>query len=101
VLGEYLEKLYEYPLVLGPAFDGGYYLIGYQKWQNSAALFENVTWSSPDVFFQTICNARESGVDYYVGKQYQDIDTVEDMRELCGHDSLTGLLSHLCALLRD
>ena len=75
VLREYLEKLHEYPLVLGPAFNGVYYLIGYQKWQNSAALLENVNWGSHDVFPQKLRNVQKRGVGYYAGKKYQDIDT--------------------------
>jgi hypothetical protein len=100
VLEGYLEKLREYSLVLGPAMDGGYYLIGFQKERITPTIFENVPWSSSEVFSHTIRRARERGIDYYVGREYRDVDTYEDIMELCLRSDLAALLPHLCALLR-
>ncbi|OVE73769.1 hypothetical protein BVX93_00865, partial [bacterium B13(2017)] len=40
--------------VIGPCFDGGYYLIGINKQFYNANIFENINWSSNIVFSQTI-----------------------------------------------
>jgi rSAM/selenodomain-associated transferase 1 len=100
VVEEYLEKLRKYSLVLGPALDGGYYLIGFKRECITPSLFENVPWSSSKVFSHTIRRAREKGIDYYVGREYRDVDTYEDVRELCRRADFRGLLPHLCALLQ-
>lgn len=46
------EVLKKHDVVLGPARDGGYYLIGLKE--NRPGLFENIPWSSPDVMRETL-----------------------------------------------
>jgi rSAM/selenodomain-associated transferase 1 len=67
-------------IVLGPAEDGGYYLIGL-KWAH-ARLFEEIAWSTSAVFAQTMERAREIGLDPAVLPGWYDIDDLESLRRL-------------------
>ncbi len=67
-------------LVLGPALDGGYYLVGLKVL--FPALFEDIAWSTTAVLAQTIERARGSSIGYRLLKPWHDIDTPEDLRFL-------------------
>jgi rSAM/selenodomain-associated transferase 1 len=62
---------------IGPAFDGGYYLLGMSRFQES--LFQNIPWSSSEVTAKTkeILNSRE--ISFELLKTLRDIDTEEDL----------------------
>ena len=72
-------------IVLGPAEDGGYYLIGLKKLHRR--LFENIDWSTERVFSQTIGRAREIGLTVHVLREGLDVDD---------HRSLSRLSEQLC-----
>lgn len=72
------EALAERDLVLGPAEDGGYWLIGLRSEQ--PALFENIAWSSNSVFQHTIERAKERGMTVHLLRKLPDVDTIEDLR---------------------
>jgi glycosyltransferase A (GT-A) superfamily protein (DUF2064 family) len=67
-------------IVLGPAEDGGYYLIGLK--QAHARLFDDIAWSTPVVFAQTVERAREIGLEPLVLPMWYDVDDVESLRRL-------------------
>lgn len=69
-------------LVLGPAKDGGYYLIGMDRLQK--APFDGIAWSTGTVLEDTLKNARRSGISYRLLGEWHDIDTVEDLLLLKG-----------------
>ncbi|MEE9615024.1 MAG: TIGR04282 family arsenosugar biosynthesis glycosyltransferase, partial [Thermodesulfobacteriota bacterium] len=69
-------------LVLGPARDGGYYLIAMDG--PSQAPFEGVTWSTETVLEETVKRARENGMQVRLLKEWYDIDTPEDLLLLKG-----------------
>jgi hypothetical protein len=62
-------------LVLGPATDGGYYLIGLK--QPHARLFEAVRWSTPEVLSTTLDRAAELGLPVTLLPVWYDIDDAE------------------------
>jgi glycosyltransferase A (GT-A) superfamily protein (DUF2064 family) len=66
--------------VLGPASDGGYYLIGLKTVHRR--LFEDIAWSTERVAAQTLERAREIGLDVHVLSAWYDVDDVEDLRRL-------------------
>jgi rSAM/selenodomain-associated transferase 1 len=74
------RKLQSFPVVLGPAADGGYYLIGFQRAAFDSRVFSKVRWSSDDVADQTIERIRALDLEPYVGRPLQDVDTLEDLR---------------------
>jgi rSAM/selenodomain-associated transferase 1 len=67
-------------LVLGPAEDGGYYLVGLK--QAHARLFLDIAWSTPLVFAQTIERAGEIGLEPLVLPMWYDVDDVESLQRL-------------------
>ena len=67
-------------IVLGPAEDGGYYLIGLKRAHHS--LFENVAWSTPRVFAQTTERACELGFCPVVLPGWYDVDDLASLRRL-------------------
>jgi rSAM/selenodomain-associated transferase 1 len=66
-------------VVLGPATDGGYYLIGMSGPHPS--LFENVPWSSPETLRVTLERARELGLSVAMLDERRDVDTADDWRD--------------------
>jgi rSAM/selenodomain-associated transferase 1 len=68
-------------LVLGPATDGGYYLIGATHVPD---VFGDVAWSTPDVLAQTARAAGQRGVRVEYVAPLEDVDTAEALRRLPG-----------------
>jgi rSAM/selenodomain-associated transferase 1 len=64
-------------LVLGPATDGGYYLIGLKTIFES--LFQNISWSTDKVLKQTLNRVKELNIEYKFLDFCNDIDTLEDL----------------------
>jgi hypothetical protein len=58
--------------VLGPAADGGYYLIGLKHLH--ARLFQGIAWSTATVFSETLARAAEIGLDAAALGQWYDVD---------------------------
>ena len=67
-------------LVLGPARDGGYVLIGLR--QARAELFSGIDWGSDRVLQQTLARARKLGLKSHLLAQRRDVDTVADLASL-------------------
>jgi rSAM/selenodomain-associated transferase 1 len=67
-------------VVLGPADDGGYYLIGLKR--AHAKLFDDIAWSTPAVFAQTMDRARELGLEPAVLPSWYDVDDLDSLRRL-------------------
>lgn len=63
-------------VVIGPAEDGGYWLIGLRESQ--PRLFSDIEWSSERVFAQTIGRAQDLGLKSFLLRTLSDIDTKED-----------------------
>ena len=63
-------------LILGPARDGGYYLIGLKEPQR---LFTNIPWGSAQVFNLTLEKAQALGLNVLLLETLQDIDRPEDL----------------------
>lgn len=70
------ETLKGSDLVLGPAEDGGYWLIGLRK--NQPELFRDMAWSSPKVFSETMARAKTLGLKTSLLRTLNDVDTQED-----------------------
>ena len=67
-------------VVLGPAEDGGYYLIGLKRAHRR--LFEEVAWSTEHVLHQTLARAAELGLSAVTLRSWYDVDDVESLRRL-------------------
>src|SRR5262249_49233158 len=67
-------------VVLGPAADGGYYLIGLRRLHQR--LFEDVDWSTERVYRQTIMRAHEIGLPVTALAEWYDVDDEVSLRLL-------------------
>lgn len=76
IIEEAFNKLDETDIVIGPAEDGGYYLLGMKKLV--PALFRNIQWSSATVFSDTIRILQSLSLTYFLLPELSDIDTEED-----------------------
>jgi rSAM/selenodomain-associated transferase 1 len=76
------KLLASHDVVLGPAEDGGYYLIGMNKPQ--PALFRDIDWSESVVRGQTLARAAEAGLRVATLPYWYDIDTANDLARLEG-----------------
>ena len=72
------EALQSHEVVLGPARDGGYWLVGLNA--PRANLFEGIAWSTDTVFAETVARCRNAGLRVRLLRQLDDIDTEEDWR---------------------
>ena len=67
-------------VVLGPAADGGYYLIGLKRFHRR--LFEEIDWSTERVYRQTLVRAGEIGVPVVSLPVWYDVDDDETLEVL-------------------
>lgn len=67
------------PMVIGPASDGGYYLLGYRGGASFA--FRDMEWSTPRVFEETLQRCIAQGILPAILPELSDIDTAEDLAD--------------------
>lgn len=65
-------------VVIGPANDGGYYLLGMRK--PYPAIFQNKVWSSNSVLRSTCDELLNARLPYYLLPNLDDIDTIQDFK---------------------
>jgi hypothetical protein len=70
------------PVVIGPASDGGYYLLAARAEALSPRLFADVPWSGADVLTTTLARCAELGIEPYLLPQERDVDTPADLPPL-------------------
>ena len=87
-LHEAFEALTDSDLVLGPATDGGYYLIGMKR--RADYLFEGIAWSTAEVLSQTLVVATVHGLLSTLLDELSDIDTQEDWERFSSHIEITS-----------
>ena len=81
-------------VTIGPSTDGGYYLIGFSAANVATAVpfvFENIAWSTADVFHQTVTRIRSLKATVGLLPPWYDIDTAEDLAFLHAHISAMRL----------
>jgi len=77
---EAFTSLREKDVVIGPSFDGGYYLIGFKDKTFSPRVFDGIHWSTESVFEKTLKVLTQEGLTVHTLQPLRDIDTVEDLR---------------------
>jgi uncharacterized protein len=77
LLGEAFAALETHAAVVGPASDGGYYLLGLRG--PVPGIFEGVEWSTPRVLAQTLDRLRAAGADPALLPEHRDVDVAEDL----------------------
>ena len=93
-ISEAVNGLTSCDIVIGPSMDGGYYLIGFSE-QNLTTvvptIFQGITWSTKDVFQQTIERIHTSNAKLHLLPPWYDVDTPEDLDFLHTHLSAIRL----------
>lgn len=74
------ELLEARPVVIGPADDGGYYLLGLAT--RAPSLFEDIDWSTERVFEQTMAKIRAENLAFERLPAHYDVDVPEDLARL-------------------
>jgi hypothetical protein len=89
-----LDALQQMPVVLGPAHDGGYYLIGLRgPWsQRLPPLFEEIPWGTAAVAEATRDACRRVGLEWHELTPLSDLDRPADLRQLLA-DCLAGTVA--------
>ena len=63
-------------VVLGPAADGGYWLVGLRAPQKH--IFETISWSTSSVLAETLERCKRGGLNVHRLRELRDVDTPED-----------------------
>src|SRR5207245_11114496 len=72
------KNLRTHDIVLGPASDGGYWLIGLRQLQ--PALLQNIPWSTENVFPETMKRVQKCGLSVRLLREREDVDTEAEWR---------------------
>lgn len=78
ILNEAFEKLQQFDFVIGPANDGGYYLLGMNEF--SPELFKNKVYSTSQVSKEAIDEIRRLKKSYFLLPELSDVDTLKDLK---------------------
>lgn len=79
IITEALDQLKNHDVVIGPATDGGYYLLGMKKMYRK--IFEVKTWSSSSVFKDTMNTIDKLQLSCYQLEILNDVDEEKDLPE--------------------
>lgn len=79
-LNEAFMRLTDNEVVIGPAYDGGYYLIGLNK--IIPGLFRSIDWGTNEVLAQTLAICSELKLNTYLLPLLADVDREEDLKYL-------------------
>lgn len=77
---EAFMTLRHYDVVLGPAKDGGYYLVGMKHLHID--IFQGIEWSTDQVLLQTLKVCEENKLSVFLLRELTDIDTEENLAHM-------------------
>lgn len=94
LLQKALDALKQSDAVIGPARDGGYYLVGFQRETFLPDVFQDIAWGSADVFDRTMERFRSGCASVHVLPIWADVDTVGDLRSLAQRSRRDAFAAH-------
>jgi hypothetical protein len=77
VLRRALRLLDAHPAVIGPAADGGYYLLGLREMV--PGVFDGIAWSTGEVLGETLTRLRAAGCEPAMLETLRDVDVAADL----------------------
>lgn len=77
LLRQAFQALHQHDIVIGPAMDGGYYLLGMTRMHRH--LFEDISWSTDTVYKDTIAKASAKQLSFFSLPTLRDIDDLDDL----------------------
>ena len=80
IIEQGFKALEDHDTVIGPASDGGYYLLGMKKLNKQ--LFQNKEWSTNNVLLDTLLDFKNLGLTYTLLPTLTDVDEEKDLGEL-------------------
>lgn len=80
LISQAFAALAERDVVLGPAPDGGYYLLGIAR--RMPPVFDGIAWSTPDVWAQTTGRLKAAGIRWHELPPWYDVDEPADLADL-------------------
>lgn len=81
ILQEAVSSLQTNDVVIGPASDGGYYLIGFSHESFTPEVFVDISWSTETVLRETLERIKEKKRRVQILSEWGDIDTKKDLRD--------------------
>jgi uncharacterized protein len=95
ILTHSLSLLRQYPVILGPSLDGGYYLVGVRG--PLPDIFRGIRWGGARVLAETLARLRRTRTDYALAEGWYDIDRWSDLLVLAAQlRVLPSTRSHPC-----
>ncbi|MFC5190747.1 TIGR04282 family arsenosugar biosynthesis glycosyltransferase [Algoriphagus aquatilis] len=89
-LNQAFNLLNQSDLVIGPAADGGYYLLGMKS--AHSCLFQGIKWSTSQVFSRTLEQANHHNLTFSLLPKLHDIDEEEDWMRFITQNPIYGKL---------
>jgi hypothetical protein len=86
---EALQTLQSNDVVIGPCEDGGYYLLGFTVKGFLPAVFDDIPWSTSEVFPQTLKKLQQGNRSVHILPQWYDIDTYADLLKFSNRNKKT------------
>lgn len=83
IIEDALAALDTHNVVIGPAHDGGYYLLGMDR--HYSHLFKHKAWSTEDVLLDTLLDLKKLKLSYSLLPTLNDVDEEKDLGELNKH----------------
>ena len=99
-VNEALNRLAAADIVLGPATDGGYYLIGCTQGVLNRAIFSGIPWSTPRVFSETLKRVAEAKLAAWLLPEWPDIDDLDDLKQFYARNADRAASSRVMAFLK-
>jgi rSAM/selenodomain-associated transferase 1 len=82
VIQSAFESLKKNDVVIGPAADGGYYLIGFNNNSFLPRIFQGIAWGTNTVFLKTLDILKGASLRVHLAPEWKDVDTLGDLRDL-------------------
>jgi uncharacterized protein len=81
ILRQAISSLQTHKVVIGPATDGGYYLIGFSHDFFLPEVFQNISWSTDTVLRDTLSRIEAKTSQIHLLPEWRDIDNKRDLQE--------------------
>lgn len=88
-----IRSLDKHDAVLGPARDGGYYLIGFRRGTLVPDVFRGIEWSTSRVFSETREKLEQAKRSVQLLPEWRDVDTPEDLYDLMARNAKSAFTS--------
>lgn len=88
-LNNAFDGLRAHDAVIGPALDGGYYLIGFNRDTFTPAVFEKMPWSQATLYDRTCALLADRSLSLQTLQPWLDIDTLADLDRFIKNNAKT------------